>query len=124
LTLARLQEHTLATAEANELSSLSDLSARNLYDLARVYAVSTTAVRDDHKRADQYGDRAMELLRQAVAKDDGNLPQPKNDPPHGPQPAGGLPETVERRGEEAQTKQAVTALVLPAPSARRVSMER
>jgi hypothetical protein len=38
-----------------------------LYDLACVCALASAAVKDDAKRREQYADRAVALLRQAVA---------------------------------------------------------
>jgi serine/threonine protein kinase/tetratricopeptide (TPR) repeat protein len=68
LALAHLKDHRTATSEAKSLSEVADLPANTLYDLARVYALSVAAVDGDTKWAEQYAVRAVELLRQAVAK--------------------------------------------------------
>jgi serine/threonine-protein kinase len=66
--LARLKEHTRATAVADTVAGAKDASADNLYDAACVYALSAAATRDDAKQAEQYAARAVELLRQALSK--------------------------------------------------------
>jgi hypothetical protein len=68
-TLAHLQRHSQATAEANASAAGENASASTLYEAARVYALSVTAARDDAPLAEQYGTRAVNLLRQAFAKD-------------------------------------------------------
>ena len=66
--LARAGEHAKAVAEANALAEAKDVDGGMLYNLACVCALAATAVRDDAKLQDQYAARAVELLRQAVAK--------------------------------------------------------
>lgn len=68
LTLARAGDHAQASAEANALANAKSLSGEILYDLACACAVAAGAVKDDNKLQDQYAARAVELLRQAVAK--------------------------------------------------------
>jgi tetratricopeptide (TPR) repeat protein len=75
LSLARGGEHAKAVAEANALAELKDVDRGTLYDLACVCAVASAAVRDAKspgadvvQLAEEYAARAVELLRQAVAK--------------------------------------------------------
>jgi serine/threonine protein kinase len=79
LTLARLKEHAQATAEAKELATLPNLGAGNLYDLARIYALSAAAS-GDPSQSEVYAVKAIELLRRAVDKGYRNLERLKNDP--------------------------------------------
>jgi tetratricopeptide (TPR) repeat protein len=67
-TLVRSGDRTRATSEADALTAEKDATADTIYDAACIYALCATAVRDDHKRADEYASRAVELLGQAVAK--------------------------------------------------------
>jgi hypothetical protein len=70
------------------LARPGDLSADNLYYVACVFSRSVAAVGKDAKLSDadrarlqaQYADRAMELLRQAVAKGERNVARWKNEP--------------------------------------------
>jgi hypothetical protein len=66
--LTRLKEHARVTAEADALARSKDASAALYYDAACVFALSAAAVHDDDKQAEPYAVRAVELLRQAVAK--------------------------------------------------------
>jgi tetratricopeptide (TPR) repeat protein len=73
--LARAGEHARAVAEANALAGANEVAAGTLYDLAGVCAVASAAVRDAKtpgadaaRHAETYAARAVELLRQAVAK--------------------------------------------------------
>jgi WD40 repeat protein len=66
--LARTGEHAKAVAEANALAAAKNVTGNTLHDLACVCALAAAAVRDDAKLQDQYAARAVELLRQAVAK--------------------------------------------------------
>jgi serine/threonine-protein kinase len=78
--LARLKEHTRATAVADAVAGAKDASAGNLYDAACVYALSAAATRDDAKQAEQYAARAVELLRQAFSKGFKHVEHMKKDP--------------------------------------------
>jgi serine/threonine protein kinase/tetratricopeptide (TPR) repeat protein len=73
--LAHAGEHTKAVAEANALAEANDVTSSPLYDLACVCAIAAAKVKDpktpaaDATRfAEQYAARAVELLRQALAK--------------------------------------------------------
>jgi tetratricopeptide (TPR) repeat protein len=74
--LARAGDHERATAEGKLLAGDRTLPFSTLYDLACVYAVASAAARQDAKLpepergklGEQHADRAMELLRAAVAK--------------------------------------------------------
>jgi eukaryotic-like serine/threonine-protein kinase len=66
--LARAGNHVEAAAEANTLAESAGLNGGALYDLACVFTLAAAAVKDDAKLRDQYAARAVELLRQAVAK--------------------------------------------------------
>jgi serine/threonine protein kinase/tetratricopeptide (TPR) repeat protein len=79
LTLARLKEHAKATAEADALAQAKEASADALYNAACVYSVSSWAVGDDAKQAEQYAARAVALLQQAVAKGYKNVEHLKKD---------------------------------------------
>jgi hypothetical protein len=57
-----------AVAEVNTLAEAKDVNAPTLYDPACVYSLSSAAVKNDAKLVDRYATRAVELLRQAVAK--------------------------------------------------------
>jgi serine/threonine-protein kinase len=65
--MAHLKQDARATAEANALAKAKDASTDMLYDAACVYARSA-AVTADAQQAEQYADRAVELLRGAIAK--------------------------------------------------------
>src|SRR5262249_35442352 len=68
LSLARAGDHARAVAEANALAEAKGATGNTLYDLACVCALAAAAVQDDAKLQDQYAARAVELLRQAVAR--------------------------------------------------------
>jgi tetratricopeptide (TPR) repeat protein len=68
LSLARAGEHAKAVAEANSLVEAQDVTAAMHYNLACVCALASAAVKDDVKLHHQYAARAVEILRQAVAK--------------------------------------------------------
>jgi hypothetical protein len=68
LTLARLRDHTAATAEAAILVERDAADANTLYDSACVYALSAAAAGSAAEPAASYADRAMVLLRRAVAR--------------------------------------------------------
>jgi serine/threonine protein kinase len=69
VTLARLQRHAEAAAEAEDLLRLNKNSVDRLCKLAVVHALSAAAARDaDRPQAEQYAARAVQLLQQAVAK--------------------------------------------------------
>lgn len=61
-------EAAKAVAEADAVAGVKDVTGRSLYDLACVCSVACAAVKDDAKLQGQYAARAVELLRQAVAK--------------------------------------------------------
>jgi tetratricopeptide (TPR) repeat protein len=73
--LARAGEHARAVAEANTLAGANEVAAGTLYGLACVCAIASAKVKDADNRgagaprlAEQYANRAVELLRQAVAR--------------------------------------------------------
>jgi eukaryotic-like serine/threonine-protein kinase len=68
LSLARGGAHAKAIAEANALAQSRDADGATLYHLACICACSSAAAKDDAKLKDQYAARAVELLRQAVAR--------------------------------------------------------
>jgi serine/threonine-protein kinase len=80
LALARLKEHARAAAEADELAWAQDAAPGTLYDLACVFALSAASAGDDPKQTESYAARAVELLRQAVAKGYQDIAHLKNDP--------------------------------------------
>jgi hypothetical protein len=75
LALARLNDHTRAAAEANDLAADKTLSGESLYFLAGVYSVCAQDVHRDtrlrpseqEERAGRYTERALELLGRAHA---------------------------------------------------------
>jgi serine/threonine protein kinase len=80
VTLARLQRHAEATAEAEDLLGFSQSSAARLCKLALVHALSAAAARaTDRPHAEQYATRAVQLLRQAVARGYKNIEALKED---------------------------------------------
>ncbi len=66
--LARAGDHAKALAEANILAESTDAIDATFHDLACICAAAAAAVKDDAKLQDQYAARAVELLRQAIAK--------------------------------------------------------
>jgi serine/threonine-protein kinase len=66
--LAHAGDHTQAVSEADALAQAKDVNADMLYDLACVCSLASAAVKNDAKLADRYAARAVDLLRQAVAK--------------------------------------------------------
>jgi hypothetical protein len=76
LSLARAGDHIKAVSAANELSQGKDVNAAVLYDLACVCSLASAAVKPaaadanakSQKLKEQYAMRALELLRQAIAK--------------------------------------------------------
>jgi tetratricopeptide (TPR) repeat protein len=66
--LARAGEHARAVADANALAAGKGVTGGNLYDLAGVCALAAAAVKEDARLQDRYAARAVELLRQAVAR--------------------------------------------------------
>jgi tetratricopeptide (TPR) repeat protein len=79
--LARAGEHAQAVAEANALTEAKDVTGDTLYGVARVYALAAAKVTGDPRPrlADAYAARAVELLRQAVAKGYKNAAHLKQD---------------------------------------------
>src|SRR5262249_53214413 len=68
VSLARAGDHARAVAEADALAAAKGATGSALYDLACACALAAAAVQDDAKLQDRYAARAVELLRQAVAK--------------------------------------------------------
>jgi serine/threonine protein kinase len=81
VSLARAGEHARAVAEANALAEAKHVTGDTLYDLACVCALAAAKVTGDPRPrlADQYATRAVELLRQAVAKGYKNAAHMKQD---------------------------------------------
>jgi tetratricopeptide (TPR) repeat protein len=82
--LAHAGDHAQAVAEANALAGDKDANVNTLYDLARVCALSSAAVKNDARLADRHAARAVELLRQAVAKGYRDVEHVKKDTDLGP----------------------------------------
>jgi serine/threonine protein kinase/tetratricopeptide (TPR) repeat protein len=78
--LARSGDHVRATAEADALAKVAGATPEMLFDVACSYALSAAAARGDEKRVEQYAARAVELLRQAVAKGFNKADYMKKDP--------------------------------------------
>jgi serine/threonine-protein kinase len=68
VSLTHAGDHAQAVSEADALAQAKDVNAPTLYDLACVCSLSSAAVKNDAKLADRYAARAVELLREAVAK--------------------------------------------------------
>jgi tetratricopeptide (TPR) repeat protein len=68
LSLAHSGDHAVAVAEANALAEAKNGQALILYDTACVCALASSSLKGDTKLAERYASRAVELLRQAVAK--------------------------------------------------------
>jgi tetratricopeptide (TPR) repeat protein len=76
LSLARAGDHTKAVSEVNELAQSKDVSGAVMYDLACVCSLASAAVQhagpnentESEKLKEKYATRALEFLRQAVAK--------------------------------------------------------
>jgi serine/threonine-protein kinase len=80
LSLARAGDHAPAVSEANALAETKDVNASMLYDLACVCSVASASVKNDAKLSDRYAARAVELLRQAVARGYKDVEHLKKDP--------------------------------------------
>jgi len=86
--LAERGEHQRAVVEANALASEEGLDYVNLYNIACVFAMSSTAAGRDTKLVDsdrtrlkaEYADRGVDLLRQAIARGFEDAPSLKADP--------------------------------------------
>jgi eukaryotic-like serine/threonine-protein kinase len=86
--LAARGDHARATDEANAVARQERLGHVIQYNIACVFALSSTAAEHDGKLAPadraklktRYADRAMEFLHQAVAKGFENAPALKSDP--------------------------------------------
>jgi serine/threonine-protein kinase len=76
LSLARAGDHAQAVSEANALAEAKGVHALTLYDLACVCSLASASVKND----DRYAARAVELLRQAVAKGYKDIDHLKKDP--------------------------------------------
>jgi serine/threonine-protein kinase len=68
VSLARAGDHAQAVAEASALAEAKDADATMVYNAACVGAQASAAVKNDTTLADRYAARAVELLREAVAK--------------------------------------------------------
>lgn len=68
IALVHLKQYSRATAEATILASAANANADTLYDAACVYALSGAAAQDDPTHAESCANRAIALLRQAIAK--------------------------------------------------------
>ena len=77
--LARAGDHARAVAEANALAEAKDVAGPTLYDLGCACALASAAVKGDVRLQDQYAARAVEILRQAVAKGYKDAPHMKQD---------------------------------------------
>jgi serine/threonine-protein kinase len=66
LSLAHAGEHAQAVAAAVELVQVKGAAADTLYNCARVCSVAAAVAKDDPGLQEQYGTRAVELLRRAV----------------------------------------------------------
>lgn len=80
LTLVRAGEHAKAIAELNALAEAKDTTGNNLYALASFIALATVAAEDEVKLQDQYANRAVAMLRRAVAMGYKNVARMKIDP--------------------------------------------
>jgi hypothetical protein len=86
--LARRGAHARATKAVSAVARQEGLGQINHYNIACVFALSSAAADNDSKLAPadrtnlkaQYADRAMDFLRQAVAKGLQNAAVIKNDP--------------------------------------------
>jgi hypothetical protein len=67
----------VAIADIAELTKLSNWTADHWHTFARVYAAASSKVEGKQQ---EYTDRAMELLEQAVKADPGVIAQLKQDP--------------------------------------------
>src|SRR5262249_1013067 len=72
--------HAPAVAEPNAVAEAKDVQAPALYDAACVCALASASVKGDTKLAEQYASRAVQLLRQAVAKGFNDVAHMKKDP--------------------------------------------
>jgi serine/threonine protein kinase/tetratricopeptide (TPR) repeat protein len=82
LTLAYLGEHTRAAAEAEAVAERDNVPGDGLYDLAKVYALSSAAAGRENQRsalAEDYAARAVELLSQAFDRGFTDLPRMRAD---------------------------------------------
>jgi tetratricopeptide (TPR) repeat protein len=76
IALAGRGDHARATSEAEAVVRQGDLNAGNLYDVACVFSLSSTAADHDTKLSPadrtglkaRYADQAMDFLRRAIAK--------------------------------------------------------
>jgi len=77
--LARDGQHVRAFADANELFGMRQPGPATTYDCACICAICITKVGDNKSLAEKYAVRAVELLRQAVAKGFSNFLHLVND---------------------------------------------
>jgi tetratricopeptide (TPR) repeat protein len=66
--LLGLGDHVAATADADAVAKASGATAETLYYAACAYGMAVTAAGKGAEAADRYAERAVDLLRQAVAK--------------------------------------------------------
>jgi tetratricopeptide (TPR) repeat protein len=80
ISLAHSGDHIPAVAEANAVAEAKDVQApTTLYNAACVCALASSSAKQDLGLAEQYASRAVELLRQAVAKGYKNVAHIKKD---------------------------------------------
>jgi serine/threonine protein kinase/Tfp pilus assembly protein PilF len=80
MSLVRAGDHSRAVAAAEELAQAKAIQGSALYDLACVCAQAAVAVKADAKLKDRYGDRAIDLLRQAFSRGFKDVAHMKKDP--------------------------------------------
>jgi hypothetical protein len=81
LALAYSADHAAAKEETDRLlAQAADLTPANVYHLARAASICSQAVKDDAQLKEQYALRAVEILRQAVARGYRDLAQLQKDP--------------------------------------------
>jgi serine/threonine protein kinase len=73
-------DHAKATAEADAAAHADAANAGILYDTACIHAQASEAAATDRERAERYAIRAIELLRQAIAKGYTDVDHLKKDP--------------------------------------------
>jgi tetratricopeptide (TPR) repeat protein len=73
-------DHAKATAEADSVAQANAANAGILYDAACIHAQASEAAGTDKDRAARYAVRAVELLRQAIAKGYTDVDHLKKDP--------------------------------------------
>jgi len=66
--LLNVKDHVRATADAAAIAESSTATAEDLYNAACVYSLSSQLAADDALRIESYRGKAVEILRQALAK--------------------------------------------------------